>query len=60
MVVEWWENNNNLVPRILSYPSPRNERVRPLSGLVMCLPESGRLQMNDFGEGQISARFVSL
>ena len=28
-------------------------------GLVTCLPESGRLQTNNLGEGQISVRFVS-
>ena len=32
---------------------------RPWLGLVICLPESGRLQTNDLGEGRISVRFVS-
>ena len=28
--------------------------------LVTCLPDSGRLQTNDLGEGQVSVRFVSI
>ena len=39
-------------------PSER-ERERPWKTLVTCLPESGRLQTNDLGEGQVSVRFVS-
>ena len=35
------------------------ERERPWKTLVTCLPESGRLQTNDLGEGQVSVRFVS-
>ena len=42
---------------------PRSQVLSPtrretLLGLVTCLPESGRLQTNDFGEGRISVRFV--
>ena len=44
----------NLVPRFSLLPVER-----PWLGLVMCLPESGRLQTNDLGEGRISMRFVS-
>ena len=44
----------NLVPRFSLLPVER-----PWLGLVTCLPESGRLQTNDFGEGRISVRFVS-
>ena len=35
------------------------ERERPWKTLVTCLPESGRLQTNNLGEGQVSVRFVS-
>ena len=52
----------NLVPRVLSYPpygARERERERPWKTLVTCLPESGRLQTNDLGEGQVSVRFVS-
>ena len=35
------------------------ERERPWKTLVTCLPEYGRLQANDLGEGQVSVRFVS-
>ena len=35
------------------------DRERPWKMLVTCLPESGRLQTNDLGEGQVSVRFVS-
>ena len=45
----------NLVLRVLSYP-PYEARERKT--LVTCLPESGRLQTNDLGEGQVSVRFV--
>ena len=41
-------------PGSLSHPSRD-----PWLGLVTCLPESGRLQTNDLGEGQIGVRFVS-
>ena len=34
-------------------------RERPWETLVTCLPESGRLQTNDLGKGQVSVRFVS-
>ena len=44
----------NLVPRFSLLPVER-----PWLGLVTCLPESGRLQTNDLGEGRISVRFVS-
>ena len=44
----------NLVPRFSLLPVER-----PWLGLVSCLPESGRLQTNDLGEGRISVRFVS-
>ena len=47
----------NLIPRVLSYPS-YGERERPWKTLVMCLPESGRLQTNDLWEWQVSVRFV--
>ena len=40
-------------------PALRSKRERPWKTLVMCLPESGRLQTNDLGEGQVSVRFVS-
>ena len=42
-------------------PALRSEREReiPWKTLVTCLPESGRLQTNDLGEGQVSVRFVS-
>ena len=40
-------------------PVLRSERERPWKTLVTCLPESGRLQTNDLGEGQVSVRFVS-
>ena len=43
-----------LVPRFSLLPVER-----PWLGLVTCLPESGRLQTNDLGEGRISVRFVS-
>ena len=36
----------NLVPRLSLLPVER-----PWLGLVMCLPESGRLQTSDFGGG---------
>ena len=52
----------NLVPRVLSYPpygARERERERPWKTLLTCLPESGRLQTNDLGEGQVSVRFVS-
>ena len=45
---------HNLVPRFSLLPVER-----PWLGLVTCLPESGRLQTNDLGEGRISVRFVS-
>ena len=35
------------------------ERERDWKTLVTCLSESGRLQTNDLGEGQVSVRFVS-
>ena len=35
------------------------ERDKPWKTLVTCLPESGRLQTNDLGKGQVSVRFVS-
>ena len=44
----------NLVPRFSLLPVER-----PWLGLVTCLPESGRLQTNDLGEGRIRVRFVS-
>ena len=44
----------NLVPRFSLLPVER-----PWLGLVTCLPESGRLQTNNLGEGRISLRFVS-
>ena len=44
----------NLVPRFSLLPIKR-----PWLGLVACLPESGRLQTNNLGEGRISVRFVS-
>ena len=44
----------NLVPRFSLLPFER-----PWLGLVTCLPESGRLQTNDLGEGRISVRVVS-
>ena len=44
----------NLVPRFSLLPIKR-----PWLGLVLCLPESGRLQTNGLEEGQISVRFVS-
>ena len=44
----------NLVPRFSLLPVER-----PWLGLVTCLPESGRLQTNNLGEGRISVRFVS-
>ena len=40
-------------------PALRSERERPWKTLVTCLPEYGRLQANDLGEGQVSVRFVS-
>ena len=40
-------------------PALQSERERPWKTLVTCLPESGRLQTNDLGEGQVSVRFVS-
>ena len=49
-----FKSNSNLVLRF-SFLSVE----RPWLGLVTCLPESGRLQTNDLGEGWISARFVS-
>ena len=50
----------NLIPRVPSYPPyGARERERPWKTLVTCLPESGRLQTNDLGEGQVSVRFVS-
>ena len=45
---------SNLVPRFSLLPVER-----PWLGLVTCLPEPGRLQTNDLGEGRISVRFVS-
>ena len=48
------EHIANLVPRFSLLPVER-----PWLGLVTCLPESGRLQTNDLGEGWISVRFVS-
>ena len=48
--------NDNLVPRFPHLPVDR-----PWLGLVTCLPESGRLQTNNLGEGKggrISVRFV--
>ena len=51
---------SNLAPRVLSYPPyGARERERPWKTLVTCLPESGRLQTNDLGEGQVSVTFVS-
>ena len=44
----------NLIPRFSLLPVDR-----PWLGMALCLPESGRLQTNDLGEGQISVRFVS-
>ena len=47
-------------PRVLSYPPYKaRERERPWKTLVTCLPESGRLQTSDLGEGQVSVRFAS-
>ena len=40
-------------------PDLRSERERPWKMLVTCLPESGRLQTNDLGKGQVTVRFVS-
>ena len=40
-------------------PALRSERERPWKTLVTCLSESGRLQTNDLGEGQVSVRCVS-
>ena len=40
-----------------THPTER-ERERPWKTLVTCLPESGRLQTNDLGKGQVSVRFV--
>ena len=51
---------SNLAARVLSYPPyGARERERPWKTLVTCLPESGRLQTNDLGEGQVSVTFVS-
>ena len=51
---------SNLAPRVLSYlPYGAREGERPWKTLVTCLPESGRLQTNDLGEGQVSVTFVS-
>ena len=62
--IEMWWSDGKITT--ISFPgfSPtrpyRTRERRTWLGLVMCLPESGRLQMSDFGEEQISARFVSL
>ena len=48
-------SQGSLLPALWS----ERERERPWKTLVTCLPESGRLQTNDLGEGQVSVRFVS-
>ena len=48
-----------LFPRFSPTHSTEREGERPWKMLVTCLPESGRLQTNDLGEGQVSVRFVS-
>ena len=39
--------------------TPKAIEKRPWFRLVTCLPESGRLQINDVREGQLSVKFVS-
>ena len=48
----------NLVPRVSLPPADSNGK-RPWFRLVTCLPESGRLQINDSREGCLSMKFVS-
>ena len=45
----------------LPLPPPKSERreTRPWFGLVTCLPDFSRLQVNNLGEGQISVMFVA-
>ena len=41
------------------FPSPGVREWRPWLGLVTCLPESGRLQINISREGHISGKLVA-
>ena len=50
-------SEGSLLPDLRS--ERKRERERPWKTLVTCLPESGRLQTNDLGEGQVTVRFVS-
>ena len=50
----------NLVPRVPPPPHKSERREnQPWFGLVMCLPDFSRLQINNLGEGQISVMFVA-
>ena len=46
-------------PGPLLFPSPAAREERPWLGLVTCLPESGRLQINVSREGHISGKLVA-
>ena len=55
----FWYKNTTSFPGFSPTRPTERERERPWKTLVTCLPESGRLQTNDLGEGQVSVRFVS-
>ena len=48
---------DNLVPRV-SHLAAQAREERPWLGLVTCLPESGRWQLNHWREGRPSINFV--
>jgi len=54
-----WSTSATLFPGFSPTHPTEQERERPWKTLVKCLPESGRLQTNDLGEGQVSVIFVS-
>ena len=54
-----WSTSATSFPGFSPTRPTERERERPWKTLVTCLPESGRLQTNDLGEGQVSVRFVS-
>ena len=56
LLVEY--DNTTLFPGSLLFSPPGAREERPWLGLVMCLPESGRLKINNSGEG--SVKFVSI
>ena len=50
---------STLFPGSLFFPPPGAREERPWLGLVTCLPEPGKLQINVSREGRLSVKFVA-